>query len=141
MKPLKFVSSGFILLVSIIFFTVGLGALLAPETVMSYLDVEAVTDSAKNSIRSAYGGMNLAIGLFLFYGAAYLRKTSLALISLYMIGFLIGRVFSFIADGFTANLFVINWTVVEIILLVVSSVLFKSMLKTNNTDSSLNATA
>ena len=140
MKALKFVSSGFILLVSIIFFTVGLGALLAPETVMSYLDVEAVTDSAKNSIRSIYGGMNLALGLFLFYGAAYLRKTSLALIALYMVGFLIGRIYSFVIDGFSVNLFVINWTIVEVILLAVSLVLFRSMLK-NNTEESLNPAA
>ncbi|WP_420388261.1 DUF4345 domain-containing protein [Roseivirga sp.] len=127
MNFLKILTTGFILLVSLIFLAVSLGSFLAPEQVMEYLSIQAVSDSAFNSIRSYYGGLNLVFSLFLFYAAFRMQKTALGFISLYTIGFLIGRVYSFIAEG-VANAFVIRWTAVEVILFLVSFLLIRAMI-------------
>ncbi|OEK02898.1 hypothetical protein BFP97_15805 [Roseivirga sp. 4D4] len=128
MKLIKTVTSGFIIFVSLIFLTVGVGAITAPEMVMSYLKVEALDDSALNSIRSIYGGLNLAFAIFLAYGAINMRKSALGLIILYMSGFLFGRIYSFLLNGLNSG-FVLNWTFLEAALLIVSFVLLRALVK------------
>lgn len=128
MKFIKILTTAFILLVSCIFLGVAMAAFMAPEQLMQYLGVEPVSTSAFNSIRSYYGGLNLAFAGFLFYAGFKMRKTALGFISLYTIGFLIGRVYSFIADGITSA-FVIRWTFVEAILFVVSFLLIRALIK------------
>ncbi|PWL30076.1 DUF4345 domain-containing protein [Roseivirga spongicola] len=129
MNFLRILITGFILLVSSIFLAVAMGAFFAPGEVMQYLSLQPVSDSAFNSIRSYYGGLNLAFAGFLFYAGFRMQKTALGFISLYTIGFLIGRVYSFFAEG-VASAFVIRWTVVETILFVISFLLIRALLKT-----------
>lgn len=128
MKLIKFATTSFIGFVAIIFFTVAMGAFMAPEMVMEYLKVEPVEESAYNSIRSIYGGLSLAFALFLAYAAAYMRKAGLGLIILYMGGFLLGRIYSFIELGLHSQ-FVLNWTFVEAALLIVSVLLLRKLVK------------
>lgn len=129
MNFLKILTTGFILLVSSIFLAVSMGAFLAPGEVLEYLGLQAISDSAFNSIRSYYGGLNLAFAGFLFYAGFKMQKTALGFISLYTIGFLIGRVYSFFAEG-AASAFVIRWTVIETILFFTSFLLIRAMLRT-----------
>jgi len=129
MKIIKYISTTFIVGVSLIFLAVALGSLLAPEKVMDYLNVQALSDSAYSSIRSYYGGLNLALAMFLFYGAFKMRKAALGFIILYTVGFLFGRVYSVILEGIPSA-FVIRWTVIEFILFVVSLALIRTMLST-----------
>ncbi|HEY9117420.1 MAG TPA: DUF4345 domain-containing protein [Roseivirga sp.] len=136
MKFLKILTTAFILLVSSIFLAVALGAFMAPERVMEYLSLQPLSDSAFNSIRSYYGGLNLAFAGFLFYAGFRMRKTALGFISLYTIGFLIGRVYSFIAEG-VASAFVIRWTFVEFILFVVSFILIRALIKVSKQEREL----
>jgi hypothetical protein len=128
MKLIKIVASSFIGFVAFIFLAVGMAAIMAPEVVMEYLKVEAIGESAFNSIRSIYGGLNLAFALFLAYGAVNMRKEALGLIILYMSGFLFGRIYSFILTGINTT-FLLNWTFVEAALLMVSVVLFRALAK------------
>lgn len=128
MKLIKTATSGFIIFVSLIFLAVGIGAIIAPELVMKYLKVQALEESAFNSIRSIYGGLNLAFALFLAYGAVNMRKSALGLIILYMSGFLFGRIYSFVLNGISSN-FVLNWTFLEFSLLTISFVLFRNLVK------------
>jgi len=114
-----------------------MGSFLAPEEVMQYLSLELLSDSAFNSIRSYYGGLNLAFAGFLFYAGFKMRKTALGFISLYTIGFLIGRVYSFIAEG-VASAFVIRWTAVELMLFLVSFLLIRALIKSTKRERELN---
>ncbi len=137
MKLIKTATSGFIIFVALIFFTVGLGAITAPEMVMDYLKVQAIDESAFNSIRSIYGGLNLAFALFLAYGAMNMRKSALGLIILYMSGFLFGRVYSFILNGINSK-FVLNWTFLEVALLIVSFVFLRALVKASKEERKVN---
>lgn len=128
MKFIKIITTAFIGFVSLIFFTVAVAAISSPDMVMETLKVQALDASAYNSIRSVYGGLNLAIGAFLAYGAMYLRKASLGLIVLYMGGFLFGRIYSFMVNGLSSKL-VLSWTFVEAILFIVSLLLLRSLVK------------
>lgn len=128
MKFLNILVTAFIILVSTIFLAVSMGAFMAPEQVMEYLSLQPISDSAFNSVRSYYGGLNLAFAVFLFYAGFKMRKTALGFISLYTIGFLIGRVYSFIAEG-AASAFVIRWTVIEFILFTVSFLLVRALIQ------------
>lgn len=127
MKVLKIVSTTFIVGVSLIFLAVAMGSLMAPERVMDYLNVQALSDSALSSIRSYYGGLNLALAIFLFYAAFNMRKAALAFIALYSGGFLFGRIYSVFAEGIPSA-FVIRWTTIEFILMVVSFLLVRAMI-------------
>ena len=128
MKLIQKLISAFIVFVAAIFFVVSMGAFFAPDMVMNYLQVEPVGAGAYNSIRSIYGGLNLVFALFLAYTAVNMRKTGLGFIALYMSGFLIGRLFSFVATGVPNN-FIINWTVIELGLLVASVLLLRGIIK------------
>lgn len=130
MKLIQTATSGFIIFVALIFFTVGMGAIVAPDLVMNYLKVQALEESAFNSIRSIYGGLNLAFALFLAYGAINMRKSALGLIILYMSGFLFGRVYSFVLNGISSK-FVLNWTFLEVALLIISFILLRALVRTN----------
>lgn len=128
MKIIKKLSTAFIAFVSFIFFAVAVGAIASPEMVMRALKIEALDESALNSIRSIYGGLNLAIAAFLAYGAVHMRKASLGLITLYMGGFLFGRIWSFLANGLSSK-FILSWTFVEFALFVASMILLRHLVK------------
>lgn len=128
MKLIGKITTGFILFVAILFFTVAVAAIASPEVVMKALKVQALDNSALNSIRSIYGGMNLAFALFLGYGAMRMRKASLGLIILYMGGFLFGRIYSFIANGLSSKL-VLSWTFVELLLFIASLLLLRGLVR------------
>lgn len=121
-------STAFIVFVACIFLAVAMAAFMAPDMVMDYLKVQAIDESAYNSIRSIYGGLNLAIAVFLAYSAMSMRKTGLGLITLYMGGFLLGRLYTFLEQGIHSS-FVLNWTFLELVLFVASALLLRRLVR------------
>lgn len=110
----KYGVSLFLILMGLAFMNVGVQALLNPEGIMSFVDVELNNPSAKNSIRAYYGAVNLFFGLFLVVGSWKLKKEGLILVNLYCWGFVVGRILSLAMDG-TPNEFVTNWLYIEAI--------------------------
>jgi len=47
-----------------------------------------------------------------------------------MSGFLFGRVYSFVLNGISSK-FVLNWTFLEVVLLIISFILLRALVRTN----------
>ncbi|MDX5321473.1 MAG: DUF4345 domain-containing protein [Bacteroidota bacterium] len=110
----KYGTTLFLVLMGMAFMNVGIQALLNPEGIMSFVDVELNNPSARNSIRAYYGAVNLFFGTFIALGSWKFKKEGLILLNLYCWGFVLGRTLSFAMDG-TPNDFVTNWLVIETI--------------------------
>jgi hypothetical protein len=94
------------------FISVAAQALYNPQSVMAMVQTELTNTSARNAIRANYGGMNMALGLYMVYAAFKKQPVGLLLLALYTGGFFVGRIAGFMIDG-SANTFVHAWAVIE----------------------------
>lgn len=129
MKKLNLATKVFLVIVGLAFLNVAVQAMIDPQSVMNFVNVELGNISARNSTRAFYGGVNLTFALFLIYGAFKMQKEALILTVLYGGGFVIGRVYSIITEG-TPSSFIFTWLGIETFLTIVSIVLLK--VRSNN---------
>lgn len=123
MKKTTIFSTVFLVFVGLAFLNVAIQAFINPQTVMDFVSVHLDNISARNSIRAYYGGVNLAFGIFLIYGAFKMKREALLLAILYGGGFLIGRIYSIFTEGIPST-FIITWLCIEGTLTLVSITLF-----------------
>jgi len=100
-------------LAAVMFIVIGVWFMSDPSAV-ELIEVEAPTATAKTDVRAVYGGLDLAIGLYLAWCLASWRRTQQGLV-LSTVAFaclLIGRVTGVILDGEQAPIFV-NVLIVE----------------------------
>lgn len=118
---------GFLALMALAFAKVGIETLLNPQAVLDAVGITLNNPSAFSSMRAVYGGMHLVFGLFCLYGMFKDLRTALFLITLYTLGFTIGRLSGIAAEG-TPNEFVLIWLITEIVcgLLAVAGLYFLS---------------
>ncbi len=119
MKKLNVIISVFLVLVGLAFLNVAVQAMIDPQTVMDFVNVELDNISARNSVRAYYGGVNLFFALFLIYGAFKMKRETLILTALYGGGFVVGRVYSILMEG-TPSSFIWTWLGIESVLTVIS---------------------
>jgi hypothetical protein len=119
MNKIDLITKIFLGLVGLAFLNVAIQAFINPQAVMDFVEVALNNISAKNSIRAYYGGVNLAIALFLIYGAFKMQKEALIIASLYSGGFVIGRIYSIMAEGMPSK-FILTWLCIEGVLTIVS---------------------
>ncbi|KAB2913881.1 MAG: DUF4345 domain-containing protein [Bacteroidetes bacterium] len=125
MKAIKISATVFLALMGLAFAKVGIEALTNPQAVLANVGIELNNSSALSSMRAVYGGMHLVFGLFCFWGAYKMRREALGLVTLYTIGFVVGRLSGVVADG-APNAFVSQWLVTESISLAIAAfLLFK----------------
>ncbi|MBS1978658.1 MAG: DUF4345 domain-containing protein [Bacteroidetes bacterium] len=113
----------FLGLMGIAFAKVGLEALIDPQRVLAQVGITLDNVSALSSMRAVYGGMHLAFGLYCVWGIFRNPRGPLALVILYTIGFVTGRLSGIILDG-TPNTFVVTWLVTESVSLASASFLY-----------------
>ena len=104
----------FLGLMALAFCKVGIETLFNPVSVLANVGIELNNSSALSSMRAVYGGMHLVFGLFCGYGIFKQSQAALGLVTLYTLGFIIGRVSGIFADG-EPNEFVVTWLITEII--------------------------
>ena len=63
------IARGILLLEAFVFIWIGLFFVVAPGTMLGYVEVEARTAVARTDIRAVYGGLDLGIGVLLLVGA------------------------------------------------------------------------
>lgn len=125
MKAIKISATVFLALMGLAFAKVGIEALTNPQAVLANVGIELNNSSALSSMRAVYGGMHLVFGLFCFWGAYKMRREALGLVTLYTIGFVVGRLSGIAADG-APNEFVSQWLVTESVSLAIAAfLLFK----------------
>lgn len=125
MKAIKISATVFLALMGLAFAKVGIEALTNPQAVLANVGIELNNSSALSSMRAVYGGMHFVFGLFCFWGAYKMRREALGLVTLYTIGFVVGRLSGVVADG-APNAFVSQWLVTESISLAIAAfLLFK----------------
>lgn len=110
----KRISQVFLGLMALAFCKTGIESLSNPLAVLAQVGIVLDNSSALSSMRAVYGGMHLVFGLFCFWGILKDLRTPLLLITLYTVGFTIGRVWGIIIDG-KPNEFVMTWLITEII--------------------------
>ncbi|UPT65413.1 MAG: DUF4345 domain-containing protein [Sphingobacteriales bacterium JAD_PAG50586_3] len=115
MKTLDKVILGFLIFVGLAFINVAVQAIISPQAVFDNVGVTLGNVSALNSIRANYGFVNLALGLFMVYGAFKMRKEALLFTAIFCWGFVIGRIYSIAIDGMP-NGFVTQWLATEMVL-------------------------
>ena len=128
MKNLNLITKIFLILVGLAFLNVGIQAFINPQSVMDFVSVDLNNINGRNSIRAFYGGVNLAFALFSIYGAFKMNKEALIFISLYGGGFVLGRVYSILAEGLPNN-FILTWLIIESVLTIVSIFLMLKLKK------------
>ena len=106
------------------FISVALQAFYNPQLVMDFVQTPLTNVSARNSIRANYGGMNMALGLYMMYAAFKKQGIGLLLLALFTGGFFIGRMAGFMLEG-AANNFVHSWAIMEGLLCVSSTWLLR----------------
>lgn len=124
MKKINLITKIFLVVVGLAFLNVAVQAMIDPQSVMDFVNVQLENISARNSTRAFYGGVNLTFALFLIYGAFKMQREALILAILYGGGFVIGRIYSIIVDG-TPSTFIFTWLGIETFLTIVSIVLLK----------------
>ncbi len=130
MKGLFIVTKIFLVLVGLAFLNVAIQAFINPQAVMDFVSVTLDNVSARNSTRAFYGGVNLAIGLFLIIGAFKMPKEALIIAALYGGGFVVGRLYSIAADGLP-NTFIFTWLTIETTLTIIALFLLAKLYKCN----------
>jgi Domain of unknown function (DUF4345) len=112
----------FLGLMALAFAKVGIEALINPQAVMAQVGIVLGNSSAISSMRAVYGGMHLVFGVYCLVGIFKNSRGSLELISLYTMGFIIGRVSGIIVDGMP-NDFVTTWLITETISFLIAATL------------------
>ena len=119
MSTLQKITAVFLAFVGLAFLKTGLEAILDPQTVMDYVQVTLDNASARNSIRSFYGFVNAALGLFMIFGAFRMQREALALSLLYAGSFTMGRLYGLAVDGLASD-FIYTWMITEAIVAICS---------------------
>ena len=101
-------------LLGIAFCKTGIETLINPQAVLAQVGIVLDNVSALSSMRAVYGGMHLVFGVFCFYGIFRNPEAPLALIVLYVTGFVLGRFSGIFIDG-KPNPFVLTWLITEIV--------------------------
>lgn len=91
----------FLLLTGIVFAAIGIYALIDPAQTLALVGLQVIEVSSRNEMRAMYGGLNLAIGLYLCaaFRNAGLRSAALTFVALITGGLVFGRVVSLVVDG------------------------------------------
>ncbi len=119
MRKIEIITTAFLVLVGLAFLNVAVQAMIDPQSVMDFVNVELDNISARNSIRAFYGGVNLFFALFIIYGAFKMKREGLILMTLYGGGFVFGRLYSILLEGNPSS-FIWTWLGVEGVLTLVS---------------------
>lgn len=85
---------------------IGLGYLAAPQVMYGLYGIDLETVNEANMVRSAYGGVFLALSVLLALGATkehFARPALIALLT-FMTGFALGRAVSVVVDGLPSAL-------------------------------------
>ena len=119
MKRINTICKVVLIILGLAFLNTAIQAIVNPQATMDFVEVVLGNVSAKSSIRSFYGGVNLAFAIFMIYGAFKDQKTALTISALYCSGFAFGRFYSLAAEGMPSS-FVITWMVLETFLAALS---------------------
>ncbi|MBM4268452.1 MAG: DUF4345 domain-containing protein [Deltaproteobacteria bacterium] len=105
----------------------GATGLVDPQALFTPLDLQLESTSAHNEMRATYGGLHVAMGLFLVAGAlrAGLRRPALWVALAFTGGLTVGRAVSFIVDG-SPNEFVYGLWIPEGLAAIVAAALLAS---------------
>lgn len=122
MNKFNVVTTVFLVVVGLAFLNVGVQAFINPQSVMDFVSVHLDNINARNSTRAFYGGVNLSFALFFLYGAFKMKREALLIALLYGGGFVLGRVYSIIAEGVPGP-FILTWLCIETFLTIVSGML------------------
>lgn len=93
--------------------SIGLGYVVAPQWMYGLYGITLDSVNEANMVRSAYGGVFVAVAVLFFMGAlrATLEKAALIALLTFMSGFAVGRIVSVCVDG------VPSWLVLSLIAL------------------------
>ncbi len=130
MKNVSVITKTFLILTGLAFLNIAVQAIINPQSVMDFVNVELGNISARNSIRAFYGGVNLFFGLFLIYGAFKMQKEALVLTVLYGGGFVFGRIYSILLEGNPSS-FIWTWLCIESVLTIISLALLNKQREVN----------
>jgi uncharacterized protein DUF4345 len=91
----------FLLLTGVVFAAIGVYTLVDPAQTLALVGLQVIEVSSRNEMRAVYGGLNLAVGLYLCaaFGNAGLRPAALTFIALITGGLVFGRLVSLVVDG------------------------------------------
>lgn len=120
----------FVFLISAIFFVYGLLFIFIPQEALQFVvQTKMGTNSGVIDIRATYGGMSVAVGLFLYVLAKEVNTLRLGLLSVFilMAGMALGRIVGMLLDG-KPNGFMYLYLVLELF----SCVLSFYFLRVNN---------
>lgn len=123
MKTHTMLTRIFLIITGLATLNIAVQALVDPQTVMNFVDVQLNNITARNSIRAFYGSVNLAFALFWLYAAFRDQRTGLILAGLYTGGFALGRLVSITLDGMPGA-FALQWLVVESLFALIALGLF-----------------
>jgi len=89
---------------AILFASVGVGFLVAPEFFGAWVELELSSDTARTDVRAVYGGLDLGMGLFLLWCGADPERTraGIAAATLGVVGLAFGRTLGSAIDGLSA---------------------------------------
>ncbi len=91
----------FLLLTGVAFAAIGIYALVDPAQTLAPVGLQVIEVSSRNEMRAVYGGLNLAVGLYLCaaFGNTGLRAAALTFVALITGGLVFGRLVSLVVDG------------------------------------------
>ncbi len=94
-------SRGFLIFCALVYTGFGLWVLVSPHSGLAYLAIDLDHVNAMSDLRGSYGGLNIAVGLFLLFAAASSgwRRPGLGLVALLNGGYVFGRLVSLVVDG------------------------------------------
>lgn len=120
----KQITRVFLGLMALAFCKVGIEAMVNPQAVLAQVGITLDNPSALSSMRAVYGGMHFIFGLFCIWGIFKNPSASLQMVTLYTLGFIIGRVSGFFTDG-APNAFVLTWLITETVSFIIAIVLWR----------------
>mgnify|MGYP001554602909 CR=1 FL=1 len=117
-------SRAFLVFCALVYAAFGLWVLASPHSGLAYLSIELDHVNAMSDLRGSYGGLNIAVGCFLFFAAAAAawRRPGLGLVALLNGGYVAGRLVSLVIDGIPGRAILIAMAF-EAALVVIASIL------------------
>ena len=105
-----------LVVMALVFATIGIGFLWAPTSWARAIDVVVTTPMGRTDVRATYGGFVLAFGVFLAVAAALpeLARPGLLACGLALAGFAGGRLVGLAAEGTLSGL-MITFLIVEVV--------------------------
>ena len=96
----------FLLLTGLVFAAIAVMALIDPAGMVARMGIQLTEVSSRNEMRAVYGGLNLAMALYLCaaFQIAEIRSAALTFTALFTGGLLLGRLVSLIVDGMPSPL-------------------------------------